>query len=94
MRELVKEFFLKNGVTIRFESLPENVLGLYTNILGEHYIIVNKNLPERQEQFISLSCYYQYIVTKETRLFMVDDVNNANDPAFEFARKHIGKLVA
>ena len=48
----------KNNITVKFENMPNSILGIYVEVFEKPYIILNDILHSDMHDFIFLACYW------------------------------------
>jgi hypothetical protein len=82
----------KNDITVKFENMPNSILGVYVEVFDKPYIILNEILHSDMHDFIFLACYW--FKGKETAgKITLKDLESKDFMPLIYARKMSDKLV-
>jgi hypothetical protein len=79
-------------VNVRFENMPNSILGVFVEVFDKPYIVLNDILHTDMHDFITYACCYFHnkgITGKIT----FNDLENTNFEPFHYARKKLKKNV-
>ena len=89
MLKLSKKF----NITVKFENMPNSILGVYINVFNKPHIILNDILHEDMHEFIFYACYY-FKDKYDTGKITVSDLEKQDFVPIMYARKMSDKLVS
>lgn len=82
----------KNNITVKFENMPNSILGVYVEVFDKPYIILNDILHTDMHNFIFHACYWfkgKEVAGKIT----LKDLEKTDFMPILYARKMSDKLV-
>lgn len=89
MLNLSKKF----NITVKFENMPNSILGVYIKVFNKPYIILNEILHKDMHEFIFYACHY-FKDKCDTGKITVSDLEKQDFLPTIYARKMSDKLVS
>lgn len=83
MNELSKKY----NITVKFEDLPKSVLGLFIDVLGTPYIVINEMLHSDMHKFMFYSCLH--FKKQGLGKIMITDLEKKDYEPFVYARNQL-----
>lgn len=82
----------KYDVNVRFENMPNSILGVYVEVFDKPYIILNDILHTDMHEFIFHACYW-YKGKEYAGKITIKDLESVDFMPTIYARKMCEKLV-